>query len=84
MAKYVTLYKLTAQGIRDIKNGPARARKATAAWEARIWLGGSWKGGFQGRRDERKKERKKMSFRLCDLALLRTLERSGTVAKVND
>jgi len=33
MAKYVTLYKLTDQGIRDIKNGPARARKAAGAWE---------------------------------------------------
>ena len=34
MAKYVTLYKLTDQGIRHIKEAPARARKAMAAWEA--------------------------------------------------
>jgi len=33
MAKYVTLYKLTDQGIRDIKAGPSRARKAAGAWE---------------------------------------------------
>ena len=34
MAKYVTLYKLTDQGIRHIKEAPARARKAMEAWEA--------------------------------------------------
>jgi len=33
MAKYVTLYKLTDQGIRKIKDAPSRARKAMAAWE---------------------------------------------------
>ena len=33
MAKYVTLYKLTEQGIKNIKDGPGRARKAVAAWE---------------------------------------------------
>ena len=33
MAKYVTLYKFTAQGIRDIKRSPERVRAATAAWE---------------------------------------------------
>ncbi len=34
MAKYITLYKLTDQGIRNIKDAPGRARKASAAWEA--------------------------------------------------
>ena len=34
MAKFVTLYKLTDQGIRNIKNAPARIRQATAVWEA--------------------------------------------------
>ena len=34
MAKYVTLYKFTAQGIRDIKSSPERIKEATAAWEA--------------------------------------------------
>jgi len=29
----VTLYKLTDQGIRDIKSSPERIRQATAAWE---------------------------------------------------
>ncbi|MGW8264978.1 MAG: GYD domain-containing protein [Longimicrobiales bacterium] len=33
MAKYVTLYKFTHQGIRDIKSSPERVREATAAWE---------------------------------------------------
>jgi uncharacterized protein with GYD domain len=33
MPKYVTLYKLTAQGIGDIKSAPERARKASGAWE---------------------------------------------------
>lgn len=35
MAKYVTLYKLTDEGIRNIKNGPERARQAMAAWEGK-------------------------------------------------
>ncbi len=34
MAKYVTLYKLTDQGIRDIKGSPERIRKAASAWES--------------------------------------------------
>jgi uncharacterized protein with GYD domain len=34
MAKFVTLYKLTNQGISDIRNAPERIRQATAAWEA--------------------------------------------------
>lgn len=34
MAKYVTLYKFTDQGIRNIKNSPERVRQASAAWEA--------------------------------------------------
>jgi uncharacterized protein with GYD domain len=34
MAKYITLYKLTDQGIRNIKDAPERIRQATAAWEA--------------------------------------------------
>ena len=34
MAKFVTLYKFTDQGIRDIKRSPERIRQATAAWEA--------------------------------------------------
>ena len=34
MARYVTLYKLTDQGIRDIKKAPGRIRQSTAAWEA--------------------------------------------------
>ena len=33
MAKYITLYKLTDQGIRDIKNSPDRIRQGTAAFE---------------------------------------------------
>jgi len=33
MAKYITLYKLTDQGIRDIKGSPKRIRRAAAAWE---------------------------------------------------
>lgn len=43
MAKYVTLYKLTEQGIRNIKNAPGRARQAMAAWEAQ---GGKMLGFF--------------------------------------
>ena len=34
MAKFITLYKLTEQGIRDIRSAPERIRQATAAWEA--------------------------------------------------
>ena len=34
MAKYVTLYKFTDQGIRDIKRSAERVREAVAAWEA--------------------------------------------------
>jgi uncharacterized protein with GYD domain len=41
MAKYVTLYKLTDQGIRDIKSAPGRAHKAAAAWES---MGGKMLG----------------------------------------
>jgi len=36
MAKYVTLYKFTDQGIRDIKGSPDRIQQATAAWESLI------------------------------------------------
>ena len=41
MAKYVTLYKLTEQGIADIKSAPARVKQAIAAWEA---MGGKMVG----------------------------------------
>ena len=34
MAKFVTLYKLTDQGIRNIKDAPDRIRQAKAVWEA--------------------------------------------------
>ena len=34
MAKFVTLYKLTDQGVRNIKNAPDRIREAKAVWEA--------------------------------------------------
>ena len=34
MAGFVTLYKLTDQGIRNIKDAPERIRQATAAWAA--------------------------------------------------
>ncbi len=34
MAKYVTLYKLTDQGVRDIKSAPERVKQAAATWEA--------------------------------------------------
>ncbi len=34
MAKFVTLYKLTDQGVRNIKNAPERIRQAKAVWEA--------------------------------------------------
>ena len=34
MAKYITLYKFTDQGIRDIKGSPKRVKDAVAAWEA--------------------------------------------------
>ena len=43
MAKYVTLYKFTDQGIRDIKNSPERVRQASAAWEA---MGGKLLGVY--------------------------------------
>ncbi len=43
MAKYVTLYKFTDQGIRDIKGSPERIRQATAAWEA---MGGKLLGFY--------------------------------------
>ena len=43
MAKYVTLYKFTDQGIRDIKGSPERIRLATAAWEA---MGGKLLGVY--------------------------------------
>ena len=43
MAKYVTLYKFTGQGIRDIKNSPERVRAATDAWEA---MGGKLLGVY--------------------------------------
>jgi uncharacterized protein with GYD domain len=41
MAKYITLYKLTQQGIADIKSGPERVKKAVTAWEA---MGGKMVG----------------------------------------
>jgi uncharacterized protein with GYD domain len=34
MAKFVTLYKLTDQGIRNIKDAPERVRQAKVVWEA--------------------------------------------------
>ena len=34
MAKYVTLYKFTDQGIRNIKGSAQRVKDAVAAWEA--------------------------------------------------
>ena len=34
MAKYVTPYNLTRQGIADIKSAPDGVKKAVAAWEA--------------------------------------------------
>lgn len=34
MATYVSLYKLTDQGISDIKNAPKRIEDAIKAWEA--------------------------------------------------
>ena len=43
MAKYVTLYKFTDQGIRNIKDSPDRVRAATAAWEA---MGGKLLGVY--------------------------------------
>lgn len=43
MAKYVTLYKLTDQGIRSIKSSPERIRQGTAAWEA---MGGKLLGFY--------------------------------------
>ena len=43
MAKYVTLYKLTDQGIRGIKSSPERIRQGTAAWEA---MGGKLLGFY--------------------------------------
>jgi uncharacterized protein with GYD domain len=43
MAKYVTLYKFTDQGIRDIKGSPERIRQAVAAWEA---MGGKLLGVY--------------------------------------
>jgi uncharacterized protein with GYD domain len=43
MAKYITLYKFTDQGIRDIKRSPERVREATAAWEA---MGGKLLGVY--------------------------------------
>ena len=43
MATYVTLYKFTDQGIRDIKNSPERIRQATASWEA---MGGKTLGVY--------------------------------------
>ena len=43
MAKYVTLYKFTDQGIRDIKSSPDRVRQASAAWEA---MGGKLLGVY--------------------------------------
>jgi len=43
MAKYVTLYKLTDQGVRNIKGSPERIRQATAAWEA---MGGELLGFY--------------------------------------
>jgi len=33
MALYITLYKLTEQGIRDIKGAPKRIKDGIAAWE---------------------------------------------------
>ena len=33
MATYVTLMKFTDQGIKDVKNLPARVEKAIATWE---------------------------------------------------
>lgn len=41
MAKYVTLYKLTQQGIADVKSAPARVKQAVAAWEG---MGGTMLG----------------------------------------
>ena len=43
MAKYVTLYKLTEQGIRNIKSAPERARQAMESWEGK---GGRMLGFF--------------------------------------
>ena len=43
MAKYVTLYKFTDQGIRDIKGSPERIRRSVAAWEA---MGGKLLGVY--------------------------------------
>jgi uncharacterized protein with GYD domain len=43
MAKYVTLYKFTDQGIRNIKDSPERIRAATAAWSA---MGGKLLGVY--------------------------------------
>jgi uncharacterized protein with GYD domain len=43
MAKYVTLYKFTDQGMRNIKDSPDRVRAATAAWEA---MGGKLLGVY--------------------------------------
>jgi len=43
MAKYVTLYKFTEQGIRNIKSSPERVRAATAAWDA---MGGKLLGVY--------------------------------------
>ena len=43
MAKYVTLYKFTDQGIRGIKSSPERIRQGTAAWEA---MGGKLLGFY--------------------------------------
>ena len=34
MAKFVTLYKLTEQGVRNIKDAPERIRQAKSVWEA--------------------------------------------------
>jgi uncharacterized protein with GYD domain len=43
MAKYVTLYKFTDQGIRNIKDSPERVQAAAAAWEA---MGGKLLGVY--------------------------------------
>jgi uncharacterized protein with GYD domain len=43
MAKYVTLYKFTDQGIRDIKRSPDRVRDAVARWKA---MGGKLLGVY--------------------------------------
>jgi uncharacterized protein with GYD domain len=43
MATYITLFKFTQQGIKDVKNGPQRLDSAKKAWSA---AGGSIKAFY--------------------------------------